>query len=116
MCIVIGDGDPLEVASNTGWSAFCAWVDTLDEVEFEPLVHLREYGWTEPLSELRTALAAALKAHSPADSNLKHVVLLVAEMIGNDTEEDDEVVVVSNGISPAGDDESDAESDADPKA
>lgn len=108
--IVIGDGDPIEVASNTGWSGFCGWIDGLDADAYEPLVHFREHGWVEPLSELKAALAAALRAEPPGDENVSHVVRTFAELIGD--EPDDEIVCASNGM--VRDDESGA--DAGPKA
>lgn len=95
-----GGGEPAFVASNTGWGAFGAWVDSLDPAPFNDLVHLREYGWSEPAKAVRDQLAAALKESPPADPAVRATAGEVAEALADLP--DDEAVVVSGGFSPEG--------------
>ncbi len=46
--LTIGEGEPQQIATNSGWGDFCHWVDTLSVEDYRDLIHLVQYGWTEP--------------------------------------------------------------------
>ena len=93
-------GNQDQAASNTGWGDFCRWVDALDAQKFEPLVHLREYGWIDKPVELARVIEAAFKSRSPVAD-----VRAVAETVQSfcEANADSEIVMISNGMKTGAD-------------
>ncbi|HEY1187166.1 MAG TPA: hypothetical protein VGE74_05880 [Gemmata sp.] len=118
--IVIDTDEPQFVASNHGWGAFCAWVDTLDHGQFGDLVHFREHGWTEPAATIRRELTAAIRSQPPGDPDTRDVAQEFLAILTRAPE--DAVVIASNGVVAAddspGDDaaEDDSSEEPDPDA
>ena len=91
---IIGGVDQFPLVSITGWNDAKAWIDTLDVDQFESLVHLAEYGWTENLAELRGQILAALKASPPDDSTVADTMAGLAKTLAGKTESS---IFVSDG-------------------
>ena len=104
--IAIDDGASDEVATNRGWGDFCRWAETLGVERFHDIVHLTERGWSEPADEFVRQLRAAV-AESPPDAGTAVVAACVIELLSSVGA--DAVVLVTNGMTSADDDDQDDE-------
>ena len=110
VCLTIDESVPSEVSTNSGWGDFCRWCDSLDEGDCGTLIHLADHGWCEPLSDLKSELAAALKEED-IDPDVAAVGTTVLELL--DDEPDDGAVVVGSGVGDGDKDDDDEEEEED---
>ena len=87
--------EQIPLASNAGWSQFGAWVDGLDD-SFTELSHLWEYGWSEPVADLREQLLSAIHSTPPNDADTAHTAKQLLESLSR--LQDEGAVVVTDGM------------------
>jgi|LakMenE18May11ns_1017448.scaffolds.fasta_scaffold9935417_2 hypothetical protein len=96
----IDGGTPIFLASNTGWGDFCRWSDS-DGVG-DPVKHLCQHGYYEPLSEL---LPAIVNSPSPDDDT---VLVTLSDFVDLLTgEDDDAVITINDGMTTSQDTDAD---------
>lgn len=83
------------VASNTGWSQFCAAVKPLPQDQFPKLRHLVYHGWARDTRKLLTELDAAAKL--PLAPDVAEVLSTVHGAV--DGLAPDAAVTITNGMS-----------------
>jgi len=81
-----------DVATNTGWRHFCAWVESLDNAE--NLRHLTEYGWSQDIPVVTSELLDALGSGEPSSSVAATGEGLLGKLRDN---ADATVIVISDG-------------------
>lgn len=91
--ISINEEDPSEVASNSGWSQFIEWAQSLDDAD--EILQLAEHGVSENLDDLADELKLAVEESKPIDDVLP-IVEMILELI--EDEDPDSVAVVNSGI------------------
>ena len=65
------DGDAVPVGSSQGWPAVGEWIDTLSAAYYAPLVHLREWGWSNDLRAVAANIWLALRQSPPRDATVR---------------------------------------------
>lgn len=83
------------LSSNRGWSEFCEWIDSLPE-GFPELNHIREYGWSQNIADLRNMAKNALKDFQPKDKDILGTGNIFVSLLQNDGD----VVTVNDGMGP----------------
>lgn len=92
------DGEQYQIASNTGWSEFGDWCESLDVEQFPNIVQLFEHGATEDLPALAEEMPKALEANPPDDKTAGVADNLLQALRAN---EGAGVILITNGVSPA---------------
>lgn len=106
------DGPQMQIASNTGWSDFGAWIESLDVGAFPELISLWEYGQSNNIMQLGKEIANALAAHLLKGTVSSTAQVITAALAGNMTAE---AVYVTSGMQPDDGEENDDEP-AEPKS
>lgn len=90
-------GEQYQVASNTGWSEFGDWCESLDAEQFPNVVQLFEHGVTEDLRGLASELLVALEENSPDEKTMGVVNNLLEAL---KTNEGAGAILITSGITP----------------
>lgn len=90
------NGPQEQIATNTGWSGFGDWADSLDVGTYPAVVQLWEHGHSTSLPDLERQLSTALDAHPPADEGTRAVARALLEAVGQNP--DAEIVLITNGV------------------
>lgn len=91
--LLTDNDEQIPLASNAGWSQVGDWIESLDG---SPLVsQLWNDGWSEPASDLRDELAAAVHSSPPDGDAAKTVDELIDSLAAIPPES---AVVVSDGL------------------
>lgn len=90
------NGEGVQVASNTGWSEFCEWVDTTDVEDYPSLHHLTTFGFGNDPADLAEDIQVALDEDDPEDDDVKSVATGLIKALA--AMKDAEIVIVSNGM------------------
>ena len=85
-----------QVASNTGWSQFGNWVETLDANLFDQLIVLWEHGWSQEVPTLATELAFALHSVPPQEATISATGQLLLAALKHNQEA--EAVFIGDGF------------------
>jgi hypothetical protein len=86
------------LASNTGWSQFGAWADTLDPEAYRQVVHLWEHGYATDVAALAKQLDGAIKHNPPKDHTVHDTAEGLLEAVRMAKGAD--AIGVSNGMGP----------------
>ncbi len=109
--IMTEDKEATSVATNTGWSDFCEWGESLDLENYFEVHHLVEHGWEKDLKELAEEIDEGLEEFPPDVKGVEDTARGIITFINENTEA--EMVMVTNGVVNADDDESDDDEDSD---
>lgn len=91
-------GHGVQVASNNGWAAFAAWVESL-KGPYPQLRHLVEHGWNDDFCLTIHDLAMALAQEPPEDASIASVG---AEFMALErAHRDAKAIVISHGFGEA---------------
>lgn len=74
---VSDDDELVQIASNSGWSQFGDWAETLDAKEFPAIVGLWEHGIYEPALQLESEMKGAQERMEP----IEDVVGIIEELL-----------------------------------
>ena len=85
----------VQVASNSGWSEFCEWVETTDMEDYPSLHHLVEFGFDNDPEDLRDDIEDAIREHPP-DPDVVSVAEGLVDFLDDQLEA--EIIIVSNGM------------------
>lgn len=77
------DGNQYQFASNTGWSQFGDWIESLDAAKYPALSALWEYGSTQDIQCATSQLDAALRENPPNKNVESSADLLLAGLHQN---------------------------------
>lgn len=86
----------VQIASNRGWSDLVGWTDELDIENYETLIHLTDYGWTNNLSYLLQEIRKAVEKHAPTAEGLDKTIADLVELI--DANKDKEAIFITDGF------------------
>ncbi len=93
----------VQVATTTGWSDFCDWIDELDVDESPWLHHLVTFGFANDAEMLFDEIETAIRNSKPS-VDVKDVAAGFLEFLGE--HQDAEIVIIGNGMtSDDGDDD-----------
>jgi hypothetical protein len=85
-------GEPMFLASNTGWGDFVRWLDTH---HMPAPAHLAEYGWSEDLDDLEAELPDRLEGAPPTIAATGEALLEILSGRGEAT-----VLTITDGLGP----------------
>ncbi len=110
--IMTEDQEGTAVATNTGWSDFCEWAETLDLENYFEVRHLAEHGFEKDLKELAEEIDEGLEEFPPDVKGVEDTARGIIAFINENP--DAEMVMVTNGVVNADEDEdSDDDDDVD---
>lgn len=93
----IDEGEPVFLASNSGWSALIDWTNGIKGEKIADLAHLLDHGWTEDAAEAVDDLRRLVK-HSQPDEDVRPIVeALLTALQGAG---DEGVLTITDGLSP----------------
>ncbi len=109
----LDENEPAQIASNTGWSDVCEWIDTQDAENYPETAHLRDYGWSQETKKVAEELLAMVEDDEPTVDGVRDVVDTLMKLIGDAS--DAEVIEINNGMVESDDDSEEKEESEPPK-
>lgn len=78
------DGNQYQFASNTGWSEFGSWIESLDKSKYPALADLWEYGSTQDIQGVTDQIDSALRDSPPSKNVESSAELLLSGLCQNE--------------------------------